>query len=66
MNVLVGGKTGTAQVAGKHDFALFSGFAPLDDPNIVAVCVLEQGVNGGNAAIPVSRIFKDHFSITEK
>ena len=66
VDVPVGGKTGTAEVAGKHDFALFSGFAPLDDPNIVSVCVLEQGVNGGNAAIPVSRIFKEFFNNAEK
>lgn len=61
----VGGKTGTAQVSGKKDYALFSGFAPLDDPEIVAVCVIEQGVNGGNAAIPVSRIFKEYFTTEE-
>lgn len=61
LDVSVGGKTGTAQVSGKKDYALFSGFAPLNDPEIVSVCVIEQGVNGGNAAIPVSRIFKSFF-----
>ena len=62
----VGGKTGTAQVSGKKDYALFSGFAPLNDPKIVSVCVIEQGVNGGNAAIPVSRIFKNFFEPDEE
>ncbi len=62
----VGGKTGTAEVNGKKDYALFSGFAPLDSPEIVSVCVLEQGVNGGNAAIPVSDIFKKYFELKQK
>ena len=61
IDVLVGGKTGTAEVAGKKDYALFAGFAPLNSPEIVSVCVLEQGVNGGNAAIPISKIFEKYF-----
>ena len=62
VNATVGGKTGTAEVNGKHDFALFAGFAPLDDPDIVSVCVIEQGVNGANAAIPISAVFREYFS----
>ena len=62
LEVAVGGKTGTAQVSGKKDYALFAGVAPLDNPEIVAVCVLEEGVNGRYAAIPVSDIFKKHFA----
>ncbi|MBQ7384245.1 MAG: hypothetical protein IJV72_05585 [Clostridia bacterium] len=61
VGVTVGGKTGTAEVSGKKDFALFAGVAPLDNPEIVAVCVLEEGVNGRYAAIPVSDIFKKYF-----
>lgn len=61
VDVLVGGKTGTAEVAGKKDYALFAGFAPLNSPEIVSVCVLEQGVNGGNAAIPISKVFEKYF-----
>ncbi len=61
IGVTVGGKTGTAEVAGKYDYALFSGFAPLNDPEIVSVCVIEQGVNGGNAAIPMSALFREYF-----
>lgn len=62
VDAVVGGKTGTAEVSGKHDFALFAGVAPLDDPDIVSVCVLEQGVNGANAAIPISAVFREYFS----
>ena len=64
VGVTVGGKTGTAEVSGgKRDLALFGAFAPLDDPEIVSVCVLEQGVNGGNAAIPISDLFKEYFDV---
>lgn len=62
VNATVGGKTGTAEVSGKQDYALFAGVAPLDDPDIVSVCVLEQGVNGANAAIPISAVFREYFS----
>ena len=65
LDVTVGGKTGTAEVAGKKDFALFSGFAPFDSPEIVGICVLEEGLNGGNAAIPVRDIFKTYFAQEE-
>lgn len=62
VNATVGGKTGTAEVSGKQDYALFAGVAPLDDPDVVSVCVLEQGVNGANAAIPISAVFREYFS----
>lgn len=61
----VAGKTGTAEVGGKKDYALFMGCAPYDDPEIVAVCVLEQGVRGTYAAGPVSRIFREYFKAEE-
>lgn len=62
VGVTVGGKTGTAEVSGgKKDTALFAAFAPLNDPKIVSVCVLEEGVNGGNAAIPISKVFEKYF-----
>ena len=58
----MGGKTGTAEVSGKKDFALFAGVAPLNDPEIVSVCVIEQGGNGAYAAIPIADIFEEYFS----
>lgn len=62
VTVSVGGKTGTAQVAGADaDYALFSGFAPLDKPEIVVSCILEEGVAGQNAAIPVAKVLEAYF-----
>ena len=60
--VLVGGKTGTAEVTGKADYALFTGVAPYDDPEIVGLCIIEQGVTGENASYTVSEMFKAYYN----
>ncbi len=60
--VTVGGKTGTAQVDGKTDYALFTGFAPLRSPEIVVACVLEEGAVGARAATPVARVMEAFFN----
>lgn len=57
----VGGKTGTAEVSGKKDYAVFSGFAPLEDPEIVVSCVIEEGAVGARAAYTVSRVMQKYF-----
>ncbi len=46
-------KTGTAEVANKEDYALYVCYGPADDPRYVAVCVLEEGLAGGEVAGPV-------------
>jgi len=51
----VAGKTGTAEVAGKGDTALFSAFAPADDPKFEVTVVMEQSGFGAEAAAPVAR-----------
>jgi len=53
--VTVAGKTGTAQVAGKDDMALFVGFAPADKPRYAVVVVIEEGGHGGSVAGPAAR-----------
>jgi penicillin-binding protein 2 len=57
----VGGKTGTAQVTGRKDYALFSGFAPLIAPEIVVSCVIEEGVHGYNASVGAASVFERYF-----
>lgn len=51
----VAGKTGTAQVRGKQDSALFAAFAPVDDPQYAVAVILEESGFGGTAAAPVAR-----------
>jgi len=72
----VGGKTGTAQVAtvkGKmiksenlpyllRDHAWFVGFAPVADPEICVVAMMEHGGHGGSAAAPVVKaVMQEYF-----
>ena len=51
----VAGKTGTAEVFGKQDSALFSAFAPADAPRYVVSVVMEESGFGAAAAAPVAR-----------
>ena len=51
----VAGKTGTAQVAGKDDYAWFVGFAPADNPKYCVAVLIEQGGHGGSVAGPAAR-----------
>lgn len=52
-------KTGTAEVAGHDDNALFAGFGPLSEPRYAFAVVLEEAGFGGVAAAPVARAFLD-------
>ena len=63
--VSVGGKSGTAEVAGMDDYALFSGFAPYDSPQIVVSCVIEEGLHGYYASIAVARVMEQYFGTEE-
>jgi penicillin-binding protein 2 len=49
------GKTGTAEVAKKDDYAWFVGYAPASDPKYVVAVVIEQGGHGGSVAAPAAR-----------
>jgi penicillin-binding protein 2 len=51
----VAGKTGTAQVRGKQDTAVFVAFAPYDNPRYAVVVFMEEAGFGGAAAAPVTR-----------
>lgn len=64
LGITVGGKTGTAQVAGKGDNALFSGFAITESGSVVVSCVIEEveaGQGGTQAAKTVARTLKQYF-----
>lgn len=57
----VAGKTGTAQIVGKNraargpDHAWFAAFAPVSDPQVVVVVLVERGGRGGQTAAPIAR-----------
>ncbi len=55
----VAGKTGTAEVRGKADSALFAAFGPVEEPAYVMVAVLEEAGFGSRSAAPlVARVLK--------
>ena len=59
-----GAKTGSAQVgsADKEAGAVFTLFAPYDDPEIVISIVVEGGASGGNLAQAAGEIVNYYFS----
>lgn len=70
--VRVGGKTGTAQVVSNRfegeeteetkDHGLFTSYAPVENPEIVVVAVVENaGEGGGVAAAPVAKAVLEEF-----
>lgn len=72
----IAGKTGTAQVksiaqgqrynkqalSSRHwDHAWFTGFAPVDDPQIALAVIVENGGGGGSVAAPIGRALFDYW-----
>lgn len=51
----VAAKTGTAQVKGHNDHALFVCYAPYDKPQVAIAVVIDYGGYGASAAAPVAR-----------
>jgi penicillin-binding protein 2 len=54
-DIVVGGKTGTAQNPHGREHAWFVGFAPADHPRIVVAVLVEQAGHGGTYAAPIAR-----------
>lgn len=62
--ITIGGKTGTAQVSKtKSDNAIFTAFAPYDDPQIVCTAVIEQGNSGTDAGRSIKTVFDYYFKL---
>jgi penicillin-binding protein 2 len=53
--VPIAGKTGTAEVQGKHDTSWFASFGPVGDPRYAVVVMVEQAGTGGSVAAPAVR-----------
>jgi peptidoglycan glycosyltransferase len=54
--VLVGGKTGTAEVPGGKPHAWFIALAPADKPRFVVAILVEHGEYGSTIAAPIAKI----------
>jgi len=78
-DVLIGGKTGSAQVVNLaqvgglseksipykyRDHAWFTSFAPAEKPEIAVTVLVEHGQHGGSAAGPIARaVYKRYFEL---
>jgi penicillin-binding protein 2 len=54
-DIIVAGKTGTAQNPHGEDHAWFAGYAPVPHPQIVVVVLIENTGHGGSFAAPVAK-----------
>lgn len=65
--LLHGGKTGSAtfnnseDALGRTSYAVYLGFAPLDDPEIVTCVIIFDGGHGGYAGPVVRAIYEEYF-----
>ncbi len=56
------GKTGTAEVPGQEDNAMYVGFGPVDNPQIAIAVVVENGGFGATSAVPIAHeIYRTYF-----
>jgi penicillin-binding protein 2 len=61
------GKTGTSQNPHGDDHALFVGFAPADDPQILVCIIVENAGHGGSITAPITgRIIKAYLNSLNK
>jgi penicillin-binding protein 2 len=52
---LSGGKTGTVELPGQADNAMYIGFAPADNPEIAVAVAVEEGGYGSVGAAPIAK-----------
>lgn len=64
-DIEVAGKTGTAQVAEGTPNGIFVGFAPIENPQIAVVAIVEHGDSGSAVANIVKPILEEYFNISE-
>lgn len=53
--ILIGGKTGTAEIGSNTTHAWFIAYGPDPDPQIALAVVVEEGGGGGRVAAPIAR-----------
>ncbi len=67
-NYTAAGKTGSAEYSSAKDdsHAWFTGFAPVENPQIAVTVIVESAGSGGEYAVPVAkRIFDTYFGIAQ-
>lgn len=64
-DIEVAGKTGTAQVSSGTPNGVFVGFAPIENPKIAVVAIVEHGDSGSAVANIVKPILEEYFNISK-
>ena len=64
-DIEVAGKTGTAQVSEGTPNGVFVGFAPIKNPQIAVVAIVEHGDSGSAVANIVKPILEEYFNISK-
>lgn len=64
--VNVAGKTGTAQISGRPNHALFIGYAPYEDPKVSIATRIAYGYTSHNAADVSREILSYYFEVSTK
>ncbi|MBE9033195.1 penicillin-binding protein 2 [filamentous cyanobacterium LEGE 11480] len=60
---LTAGKTGTAEVPGGADNAVYVGYGPAKNPKIAVAVIVERGGFGSTSAVPIAhQVYKAYFS----
>ena len=62
-NIIVGGKTGSAETETSDVNAWFVGFAPFDEPEIAVVVIVENGGHGNYTGEVVREIIAEYFGM---
>lgn len=66
-DIVVAGKTGSAQNPTKKAHGWFVAAAPAQNPEIAIAVIVEQGLHGSSSAAPVAReMLKAYFGITSE
>jgi len=66
-NLVIAGKTGSAEVRKNMTYAWFTGFAPFENPKLAVAIVIEDAETGGRDAAPIAKaIFKSYFDVKDE
>ncbi len=60
-DLVVCGKTGTAENPHGDDHSLFMGFAPRDNPKVAIAVIVENGRFGASNAVPIARLMMQKY-----
>ncbi|NMB39019.1 MAG: penicillin-binding protein 2 [Firmicutes bacterium] len=62
--ISIAGKTGSYEIPNQEAHGLFAAFAPVEDPELVVVVIVEHGIGGASSAAPIARkVFDAYFGL---